>query len=212
MTMRRTLVGILVLSPLSACGTEAEHPTGVATVTVTRTVVATLATPLPSTATGTVTSTPSSSPSLRAIEGESDGLFLRLISVTRKTSITYTGGTMSNLTPKGKAVTLPAQDGGFYLYVQTSGKNGTKHPIDLTCSYPIEVTVLDSAGAQYTPIEGLGQIAGNPRCNEQTQPGQSFRETFIFWMPKDSKPVQFRWASISPDLDAAPTATIDLQP
>jgi len=143
------------------------------------------------------------------MEGESAGLALKLISSKKKPSITYTGNTISDVTPKGDNVTLKAAD-GYYLYVQMDGKNGTKEPIDLTCSFPIDVRVFDEAEAQYTPIDSLAQIKGNPGCNDETQPGQKFKETFIFLMPEGSKPLRFEWESINSDLEQAETATIDL--
>lgn len=143
-------------------------------------------------------------------EGDSGGLYLKAVEVTRESKVTYIGGTSSSITPDAEPVTVEATDGGYYLYVRTEGRNGTKEPIDLTCSLPLEIAVFDESEAQYTPIEGLDQIEGNPECNEQTQPGQNFEETFIFLMPEDAEPNQLVWTSINSDFESAEPAGIDL--
>jgi len=163
--------------------------------------------------TGTVevTETPSedSTPTLTD-EGDSGGLQLKLISVKRQPSITYTGNTISDLTPEGNAKTIRATGGGYYLVVSTNGKNGTKEPIDLTCGYPIDIAAYDKGEAKYSPIDGLDQIAGNPGCNNEIQPGQGFKESFIFLMPGDAKPDRLEWASVNSNSDEAEIAAIDI--
>ena len=163
------------------------------------------------TGTAEVTETPSEEPAPALTdEGDSGGLQLKLLSVKRQPSITYVGGTYSDLTPEGNAKTIRATGGGYYLVVNTSGKNGTKEPIDLTCGYPIDISAHDVEGAKYSPIDGLSQIAGNPGCNEEVQPGQAFKESFIFLLPGDAKPDRLEWASVNSDLVEADIAAIDI--
>jgi hypothetical protein len=143
-------------------------------------------------------------------EGDSGGLTLKLEKVTRESSITYEGGTQSSVTPDGDPITVKADEGSYYLAVSTSGVNGTKEPKDFTCGYAIDIAVFDADEAKYTPIEGLSQIKGNPGCNDQIQPGQKFKETFIFLMPETAKPNQLVFASVGYESDAAEPAGIDL--
>jgi hypothetical protein len=156
------------------------------------------------------TEEPSSTTTKASGQGDSGGLSLKVLSVKRSNRVTYAGGTSSEITPDGNPKTVTAKDGSYYLYVATSGLNGTKEPIDLTCSYPIDIAVLDKADARYTPIEGLDQIKGNPGCNEMTQPGQKFKETFIFLLPKGAEASKLTWFAVSSDLEESEPATIKL--
>lgn len=207
-TLRTVLAGTCGLLLLTGCGGNSDGSTA-SSARNSSTSVVTQTTP-PAEPSTTSVAVETTAPSVaRRMKGDSAGLALKLISTKKKPSITYTGNTISDVTPKGDDVTLKAAE-GYYLYVQMDGKNGTKEPIDLTCSFPIDVRVFDEAEARYTPIESLGQIKGNPGCNDNTQPGQRFKETFIFLMPAGSKPMRFEWESINSGLERAETATIDL--
>ena len=79
--------------------------------------------------------------------------------------------------------TKHAASGGRFVVVATTVQNRTKESMDLTCSLPIQTEVYDDEGAQYDEIEDLYQIAGNPECNAELQPGFSHAMTYIYLVP-----------------------------
>ena len=110
-------------------------------------------------------------------EGDSGGLALKLKSVKRRREITYIGGTQSEVTPEANPVTVKAEDGSYYLIVETDGKNGTKEPIDLTCSFPIDIALFDKGGAEYSPIKGLDWIRSLAILGATTRPNRGRSST-----------------------------------
>lgn len=78
---------------------------------------------------------------------------------------------------------VPAQSGGRYIIVKATVTNNGKAPIDLTCSYPIKIQVLNENEQVYTPIDDLYKIQNNPECNASLQPGFSSPMTWAFMVP-----------------------------
>ena len=81
---------------------------------------------------------------------------------------------------------VPAQSGGRYIVVNAVVTNNGKAPIDLTCSYPIDIKVFNSSSQVYSPIENLYKIKDNPECNAQLQPGFESNMTWAFLVPAKS--------------------------
>lgn len=110
------------------------------------------------------------------------------VAVTRayaKPTVNYEGGTLdSRVTPNGEPRTIRAPQGGSYVYVEATVVNESPAGIDLTCSYPMEVKLIEGAGGRrFDPVEGLDLVKGNPECNAQLQPGFKDSMTWIFLIP-----------------------------
>lgn len=97
-----------------------------------------------------------------------------------------------------------------YVTLKTVVTNETKASMDLTCSLPIVNALIDDQERRFDTIENLYEIAGNPECNAQLQPGFKDEMEFVYRVPKDAEPVA--WEFYPFDLEAAePTpALIDL--
>lgn len=81
---------------------------------------------------------------------------------------------------------VPAQNGGRYVVVSAIVTNNGKAPIDLTCSYPIDIKVFNVAAQVYSPIDDIRKIKDNPECNAQLQPGFESNMTWAFLVPAKS--------------------------
>ena len=79
---------------------------------------------------------------------------------------------------------VPAQSGGKYIIVTTVVTNNSKAPIDLTCSFPIDIKTFNVASQVYSPIEDNRKIKDNPECNAQLQPGFESPMTWAFMVPE----------------------------
>lgn len=137
----------------------------------------------------------------------SGGIRLRVVRVSSKPTLTYEGGTDSDVTPRGERTTVKAPQGGRYIYVTTRLTNDTTKPIDITCSEPVEVRLFDTKGRGYSPTDGLSQVKGNPGCNVDTQPGFKTRMTWVFLTPAGAKPSDLGFAdatALEDDLTAEP--------
>jgi hypothetical protein len=78
---------------------------------------------------------------------------------------------------------VPAQSGGKYIIVTSVVTNNSKAPIDLTCSFPIDMKTFNVAVQLYSPIEDNRKIKGNPECNAQLQPGFESPMIWAFMVP-----------------------------
>lgn len=81
----------------------------------------------------------------------------------------------------------PADEGGRYVIVKTTIKNTGRESMDLTCSWPINIKVLDDEMREFDTIDSLHEVQGNPECNAQLQPGFSDDVTYVFMVPKSAK-------------------------
>jgi hypothetical protein len=79
---------------------------------------------------------------------------------------------------------VPAQSGGKYIIVTSVVTNNSKAPIDLTCSFPIDIKTFNAASQVYSPIEDNRKIKENPECNAQLQPGFESPMTWAFMVPE----------------------------
>ncbi|NEB05605.1 hypothetical protein [Streptomyces sp. SID13726] len=58
-----------------------------------------------------------------------------------------------------------------YVILKTVVSNEGKASMDLTCSLPIVNALIDDQGRRFDTIEDLYDVADNPECNAQLQPG-----------------------------------------
>ncbi|NUL45787.1 DUF4352 domain-containing protein [Cellulosimicrobium funkei] len=82
---------------------------------------------------------------------------------------------------------IPADEGGRYIVVEAEVENIGKKSMDLTCSWPVNIMVIDREMREFDTIDSLYEIKGNPECNAELQPGFSNTITYAFMVPNDSK-------------------------
>jgi hypothetical protein len=154
-----------------------------------------------------VTSTTASGGGKSAVSG---GIALTVRGAHASPTITYEGGTDSDVTPNGEAKTVKAPQGGRYIYVDTTITNNTSKGIDLTCSGPVEAKVADDEGREFDADQNLYLIAGNPGCNALTQPGFDAKMTWVFLVPPDAKVVSFKFADTTDFAHPSAPASVPL--
>lgn len=117
----------------------------------------------------------------------SGGIDMKLIDAGEQATINYDtcGDGCSNGTYGPKS----PDENAKYWVVTVEVTNNTMKPLDITCGYPYEIFALNSDSQQYTPIDGLYQVEGNPECNAQLQPGMTDTVTYPFMVPLDAKMV-----------------------
>lgn len=97
-------------------------------------------------------------------------------------------GTQPDLTPA---------EGTRFISVKVHIVNNGKEPVDLTCGYVVDIRAVNSSDQQYTPIDNLFKIPGNPECNAELQPGLGADMQYVFNVPKDAKMVGFGWRDVT---------------
>lgn len=113
------------------------------------------------------------------------GIEMKLISASEQSTINY--DTCGDGCSNGEYAPKSPDEGTKYWIATVEVKNNTKKPLDITCGYPYEIIALNSKNQQYTPIQDLYQVQGNPECNAQLQPGLSTQTTYPFQVPLDAK-------------------------
>lgn len=128
---------------------------------------------------------------------ENDGIRMKLASASDQPSIAYDscGDGCSNHEYAQRA----ADQNAKYWVVTTEITNTGKEPVDLTCSYPLEISAFNSANQEYTPIEHLYQVQGNPECNAQLQPGFTSQMIYPFMVPSGAKMIGLSWRPVHLD-------------
>lgn len=96
---------------------------------------------------------------------------------------------------------VPAKAGASYMILTTRVTNNTKKGLDLTCGGPVQITVYNDKEQEYSPVEDLYQIKGNPECNSELGPGFSASMTWAFLVPAGSKMIAAGFYNIN-DFDA----------
>lgn len=130
---------------------------------------------------------------------ENDGIRMKLVSASDQPSISYdTCGDNCNYF---KYAPKPADPNTKYWVVTTEITNTGKEPIDLTCSDPVEINAYNSKNQRYTPIEQLGQVEGNPKCNAKLQPGLSSAMTYPFLVPSSAAMIGLSWKPVHLDVE-----------
>ncbi|RPK93830.1 Telomeric repeat-binding factor 2 [Streptomyces sp. ADI98-10] len=99
-----------------------------------------------------------------------------------------------------------AGDGAKYVILETVVFNDTKASMDLTCSLPIVNNLLDEQDRRYDTIDDLYEVAGNPECNEQLQPGFKDEMLFVYRVPKDAKIIAWEFSEYDLTSEREPSA------
>ncbi|MET7924763.1 hypothetical protein ABZT43_12355 [Streptomyces sp. NPDC005349] len=93
-----------------------------------------------------------------------------------------------------------------YVTVKSVVTNEAKSSMDLTCSLPINNALIDDQGRQFDTIDDLYEVAGNPECNAQLQPGFKDEMLWVYRVPKDAKIASWEFSEY--DLENEPTPTL----
>ena len=122
------------------------------------------------------------------------GIDMKLISAGEQPTISFDtcGDRCSNGSYAPKS---PDTDTKYWVAV-VEVKNNTKQPLDITCSYPYDIKALNSDNQQYTPIDNLYNVEGNPECNAELQPGLSTQVTYPFQVPLDVKMIAIAFRDV----------------
>ncbi|MET9655600.1 hypothetical protein, partial [Streptomyces sp. NPDC006510] len=97
-----------------------------------------------------------------------------------------------------------------YVILETVVFNDSKASMDLTCSLPIVNSLLDEQERRYDTIDDLYEVAGNPECNEQLQPGFKDEMLFVYRVPKDAKIIAWEFSEYDLTSNREPsTITLD---
>lgn len=104
------------------------------------------------------------------------------------------------------AVLTPKQ-GNKYLAVSVDVKNDSKGPVDLTCDYVLDISAVNDKNQQYSPIEDLYTIPGNPECNAELQPGTTAPIEYVFEMPSNTTIAGIVWRDETNSDSAGPYAS-----
>lgn len=171
------------LAFLTSCASPSAAPAGsspsaspVATSTVTRTQK-----PTP-----TPTPTPTVSIAQIGDVAVNGGIHIKVTSAVASPTVTLNTSNYRSGSGYETYEDVPAQAGGKYIIVTSVVTNNSKAPIDLTCSYPIDIKTFNSASQVYSPIEDNRKIKDNPECNAQLQPGFESPMTWAFMVPDKS--------------------------
>lgn len=187
--MRLAVVSLAIVT-LAGCGGSSGEKTRTVTVIETAEPAQT-DTPSP-----TSTQTPQPSDDLGK-SVSSGGIVLKVVDVRASKTLTYQGGVQSDLTPDAETRTVRAKQGGSYVYVKTKLTNKTKAGIDLTCGFPVDAKLIDDQGRQFSPDDGISQLAGNPDCNDMLQPGFRTVMTWVYLVPPGARLSTFNFADVT---------------
>lgn len=125
--------------------------------------------------------------------GTSGTLTARVVSTRTASTLTYIAGTQSDETPDGEAVTKKAGADAKYVFVRANIKNNGKAGIDLTCGGLVQPKLLDADQNEYSVVTGISQLAKNPECNVNLDPGFKDAITWAYRLPSDAKPFALKF-------------------
>ncbi|MFC9529056.1 hypothetical protein ACFT38_00660 [Streptomyces sp. NPDC056975] len=121
-------------------------------------------------------------------EASSGGAVVKITKVTASDSITLAGAQKK------------AGADAKYVTLKTIVTNETKRSMDLTCSLPVSNALIDDQGRRFDTIEDIYDVAGNPECNAQLQPGFEDEMLWVYRVPKDAKVASWEFSEF--DLDS----------
>lgn len=137
------------------------------------------------------TPTPTPTPSLKIYKlnepADHDGLIIKVKQAKISRTLLMNTSQYRPETDMATFEEVPAKAGATYMILTTQVTNNTKKGLDLTCGGPVQITVYNDQEQEYTPVEDLYQIKGNPECNSQLGPGFSAPMTWAFLVPAGSK-------------------------
>jgi hypothetical protein len=108
--------------------------------------------------------------------------------------------TPPNITRRFESDGLLPRAGAKYVQVETTVENVGTKSIDLSCGHPIANKVWDSLRRQFDAIDKIYDIAGNPDCPVNLQPGFSAKMTYAYEVPQDAVIQYFGFADTSVDM------------
>ena len=130
------------------------------------------------------------------------GITMKLLEFGEKPTINFDscGEGCSNVqfAPKN-----PDADTKFWV-VTVEVTNNTKKPLDITCGYPYEIVALNSDNQQYTPIDELYDVEGNPECNADLQPGTKTKVAYPFQVPLHAKMIGIAFRDVGDFVGGTP--------
>lgn len=83
------------------------------------------------------------------------------------------------------------------MLLTTQVTNNSKKGLDLTCGGPVQIRVYNDKEQEYSPVDDLYQIKGNPECNSRLDPGFSASMTWAFLVPSTSKMIAASFYNIN---------------
>lgn len=154
--------------------------------------VATSATSTPAAATTSEPQpTPTPTPSLKIYKlnesADHEGLVIRVTAAKVSHTLLMNTSQYRPDTDMAKFEEVPAKAGASYFVLTTQVTNNTKKGLDLTCGGPVQISIYNDKEQEYSPVDDLYQIKGNPECNSSLDPGFSAPMTWAFLIPAGSK-------------------------
>lgn len=128
---------------------------------------------------------------------ENNGIRMKLDSTGDQATISYDtcGKGCSNGIYAPKAPDANSK----YWVANVEITNTGRKPIDISCSYPLDIKALNSSGQEFSHIEDIGGMQGNPECNAQLQPGMTSKVSYPFMVPANANIVGLKWQGIDTD-------------
>ncbi|MGW6795741.1 hypothetical protein [Streptomyces chartreusis] len=130
-------------------------------------------------------------------EASNAGATVKITKVVEGDSITLAGATKK------------AGVGAKYVTLKTVVTNDGTSSMDLTCSLPIVNALIDDQTRRFDTIDDLYDVAGNPECNAQLQPGFKDEMQFVYRVPDDTTIALWEFSEYNLETETAPTL-IDL--
>lgn len=134
--------------------------------------------------------TPSPTPSLKIYKlnepADHDGLVIQISEARISPTLLRNTTQYRPDTDLARFEEVPAKAGASYLLLTTQVTNNTKKGLDLTCGGPVQIRVYNNKEQEYSPVDDLYEIKGNPTCNASLDPGFSAPMTWAFLVPTGS--------------------------
>ncbi|MFJ8805478.1 hypothetical protein [Streptomyces sp. NPDC102490] len=92
-----------------------------------------------------------------------------------------------------------------YVVLKTVVSNEGKASMDLTCSLPIVNALIDEQDRRFDTIEDLYEVADNPECNAQLQPGFDDEMQFVYRIPADAVATTWEFSEYNLENEVTPT-------
>lgn len=148
----------------------------------------------------TISASTTSKPQPRANEAvEAPGVTLTVDGVSESDFLSlYPDSVKPGSAPEEK---LDAPEGGRFVTVTTTVENTGLVSWDLTCGFAIQAHIFSEKSQRYDPIRDLDRIPGNPRCNDDVNPGFSDTMIWSFPVPNDVEITHFGFADPETNYD-----------
>ncbi|MFT8531729.1 hypothetical protein [Bifidobacterium aquikefiri] len=133
---------------------------------------------------------------------ENTGIKMQLVSVSDAATINY--DTCGDGCSNGVYAPKSPDSGTKYWLVNVVITNTGKQPIDISCSYPLSIKAINTESQQYSPIDSLYQVQGNPGCNADLQPGLTEKVTYPFVVPSSAHMIGIVWYGVDENATSTP--------